>query len=218
MNKLKETLEEVYNDEVSLIEQRMRNTEPHVFSAEHEAAMKSVGSKANRKYVRVGKHHVRKAVLVACILALIFAFAMGISAIRKPIIGFIVHYEDLLSDIEYVTDEESDLEFEFECEKPQIPEGFKLVREKQLDGYYSVEYENETGDYIWYTQFVVDGSSLSVDTENANAKEIEVNGYKALETSKYGTNTLTWTNGVYGFTLVGTCDIKIFEEIAIKIS
>lgn len=121
-------------------------------------------------------------------------------------------------DVEFEVEDPDGLTEEFRHIKPETPEGYRIVQEtKSALGYY-IEYEGEDGTVIYYSQSeAVDSMGLSVDNEDSNLKEIEVNGYLGYASFKYGTHALTWSDGFYLFDIAGTCDIAILEKMAITI-
>lgn len=219
MSKLSLALEEHMNEEISKIECAIEFADEPQFSNEFNKGMNKIISKSEKPYVRIGSHSIRRVLLIACILVLIFALAMSVSAIRKPFINMFVHYEDQSSDIEFKKDAGSDTEFKWVFIEPEVPTEFKKMTENKVeDSLYEIQYESENGQYINYSQMDAGNVGLGVDTEDANAIEYEINGYKVLETSKYGTNTITWTDGIYGFQLIGTCDMATLESIMKKVN
>lgn len=58
---------------------------------------------------------------------------------------------------------------------------------------------------------------LSIDNENSEFKGTTVNGYKGYSSEKSGNTLLIWTDGIYLYTLQGTCPMEILKKMSNEI-
>ncbi len=56
--------------------------------------------------------------------------------------------------------------------------------------------------------------SFGLDNENAEFREITINGHKGYSYSKLGNNAITWSDGIYLYDIIGTCVMEIIEKMA----
>ena len=76
-----------------------------------------------------------------------------------------------------------------------------------------VSYVNNRDEEILFNQSP-SGTNFQLDSENAEVKEININGNEAVILNKEGRTTLFWNNEEYSFYLIST----IGEEELIKMS
>ncbi len=70
------------------------------------------------------------------------------------------------------------------------------------------------GELIVYSQDGdIDNMSLSIDNEDADFKELTINGHKGYSYEKEGLNALFRTDGVYFYTLQETCSMSILKNM-----
>ena len=84
-----------------------------------------------------------------------------------------------------------------------IPDGYRLDDKHDSQG--GVRYlhysKGETGS-LMFSQHVLGSSTMGVDTENAEVKEIEVGDEKATYILKNDAQTIIWDNDFYSFVLI----------------
>ncbi len=59
----------------------------------------------------------------------------------------------------------------------------------------------------------IDNMSLSIDNEDADFKELTINGHKGYYYEKEGLNAFFWTDGVYFYTLQGICSMSPWKAL-----
>ena len=55
---------------------------------------------------------------------------------------------------------------------------------------------------------------MGLDNEDADFREITINGHKGYAYSKLGNNAITWSDGIYLYNIIGTADMKTIEKMA----
>lgn len=194
----------------------------YTFSEQFHCGIQQISRLADRSYVSVGKHRIRRAVVAALIAAMLMAAAAGVAAIRRPLIQWMTqkNQADGTLDVGFHVDDPDGLTKQFTCIKPKVPQGYKIVSEEKFeDIQYSILYENEDGLEISYIQSGdIESMGLGLDNEGDALRETEIGGYKGYQYSNYGNNTLIWSNGIYLFDLSGTCSMETLREIAEKMN
>ena len=194
----------------------------YAFSAGFEEGVERIFKIASKPYVSVGRHRIRRAVAAALIAAMIMAAAAGAAALRRPIVRWFTHVNKAEGalDVSFEVEDSDGLTGQFTCIRPDVPKGYKVIHEDQVQGLqYSVIYQNKEGLEISYLQTGdMQSMGLGLDNETGDLQETKVNGYKGYSYSSSGNNTLIWSNGIYLFSLGGTCSMDVIRSIAEKIN
>lgn len=166
------------------------------FSKEFERKMDKLLKKDKRIHFSA-RRKIRKG-LIAAIIAIIVAFTglMSVSATRTPFIEFIKKVFPQFNEITLSEESTPPVErIETEYTLTDLPEGFE-IKEYQKDnlGVFTI-WKNQNGKEIILIQDLLD-SNFSIDTEHTY-EELYINDYQAY----YYASQLTWTDGVYWFTL-----------------
>lgn len=93
-----------------------------------------------------------------------------------------------------------------------VPNGFKLSESRNSGGKIYLRFENKNLTFSLYIRQL--DSTLNVDTENADAKVIKLNGKDAFITEKGDIISIIWNSETKSFALSG----NLSEEEIIKIA
>lgn len=93
-----------------------------------------------------------------------------------------------------------------------MPNGFKLSESRNSSGKIYLRFENKNLTFSLYIRQL--DSTLNVDTENADAKVIKLNGKDAFITEKGDIISIIWNSETKSFALSG----NLSEEEIIKIA
>lgn len=191
------------------------------FSAEFERQMKRICRMADHVYVSVGRHRLRRAVVVALVAAMIFAMTAGAIAIQKLYVRWneVDNLEDGTIDVTFDIEDPNQTAGEFRYIKPETPAGYIIESEmKYSDTEYEIQYSGEDGTVIYYVQSGdIDSTEVGIDNEDADYQKIIVNGYDGYSYKKAGNCALIWSDGTSLYQLIGTCELVVLEEMAKKI-
>lgn len=166
------------------------------FSEKFEKSMNKLIKKNNHIKLST-RRNIRKG-LLAAIIAIIVAFTglMSVSATRTPFIEFIKKVFPQFNEVTLSEESTPPVDkIETEYTLMNLPEGYE-IKEYQNDelGVLTV-WTKQNGDKIVLIQDLLD-SNFSFDNEH-EYEELYINGYKAY----YYASQLTWTDGIYWFTL-----------------
>ena len=107
----------------------------------------------------------KRILTIAAAILIIFAGLMSVSAIREPIVNFVLEFFEEHIDFGFSGDISQEIEYEYGFSK--IPEGFELTVKNKEGGTVYTEYTNiNTGDIIILTQSITDSDDISIDKEH----------------------------------------------------
>lgn len=179
------------------------------FSERFNKKMDKLFKKIERNCTYPTVKPTKRIITVLAAILIIFAGLMSVSAIREPIVNFVLEFFEEHIDFGFSGDISQEIEYEYSFS--EIPEGFELVtKTSDYDVIYS-EYKNETtGDEIVFTQTITDGLSLSIDSEHGNTSveqigETPVFLYDGIEQDYF---QASWTYETYSLILVYYGDIE----------
>ena len=196
----------------------------HQFSPEFEKNIKKISRMAGRRYVNVGSHSIRRALLIAVVAVMMLGLAACAVVLTKPDIIWNETQNDYSGTLDITFDiehpEGTEIPMEFQCIKPKKPWGYKILSEsKPSSSIYEVTYKNSSGLVIFYSQWGhIENMNLALDNEDADFREITINGHKGYAYSKLGNNAITWSDGIYLYDIGGTADMKTIEKMARSVS
>ena len=170
------------------------------FSKKFEKSMDKLIRKNNR--IQLSTRRTVTKSLIAAIIAIMVLLTglMSVAATREPIIEFIKKVLPKYNDITLSENSVPPVDtIETEYTIGSLPEGFRLVTYQKDDyGVFSV-WKNDAGEEFAFSQNLLD-SSLTINNEG-NYQELNMNGYEAYLNVYAQNSVLTWTDGVYWFTL-----------------
>ena len=170
------------------------------FSKKFEKSMDRLIRKNNR--IQLSTRRTVTKSLIAAIIAIMVLLTglMSVAATREPIIEFIKKVLPKYNDITLSENSVPPVDtIETEYTIGSLPEGFRLVTYQKDDyGVFSV-WKNDAGEEFAFSQNLLD-SSLTINNEG-NYQELNMNGYEAYLNVYAQNSVLTWTDGVYWFTL-----------------
>lgn len=217
MTKLKEALIDAYDSEMAGLEAEASDAPEHVFSAEFEHKMKAAFKIAERRYVHVGRIRMRRAVMLAVIVALLVATTLATIAVAKPDLFYVIKKNNVSWNMFFeqrgtVTGEEG-----FTRIKPVAPEEYKVTKEVKSSLAYDIYYKNGTEQTIAYSQILAEGAGTGLDAENTGIHETTINGHKAIVSHKDGYHMIFFDDGLCIYQLYGNCDYSTLKSLAVSV-
>lgn len=101
-----------------------------------------------------------------------------------------------------------------------VPHGFKISKVESQEVTKIIQYTNDKGDFIIFSQSSNENTDMMVDTENAITQKIDINGHEGILIQKNGLNTIVWRKDNNLFSLMSKIDknelIKAAESIKLK--
>ncbi len=170
--------------------------------------------RVNTQWEFHGRPRIRRALLVAALIALMVIGAVTAYALTHPEIIYNIKKSFTEWTFHFQQTAPDSITEEFVPVKPETPEGFEIVLEEiVLNAIYEIQYEDSSGHSIIFDQSEVESLGLNVDGE-AEIKEIEIKGHRGFTYQKYSEWYILWDNGYYLFELSGDCDYDILLKMA----
>lgn len=143
------------------------------FSAAFETKMERLLQKEKKFTWRLVNTAAKRAAVAIAVCMVLILTACSVPAIRDPIINFIIEVFDI--DIRYSYDNNAPDGITTEYHLSYVPSGFMEVDTLQVAGYIEVDYKDENGNMIEFSQTNGD-TTRTVDTEYVQSKTLDVNG------------------------------------------
>ncbi len=191
----------------------------HVFSPAFEKKMlKLLSGKRSGSWLMYMRRGQKAAAAAAVILVMMSVTVFGVKAFREPAVSFIVNTYEKFSVLIFGSGQEKPDEFPASIKEHYgpafIPEGFVLKSSEDVPKFYQLEYSDNEGNLIYYSQFVIKTNQLTINTEGADYEYIEINGHTGIYFSNKGYKYLVWNDERYGFNVNGTVSKELILEIA----
>lgn len=175
------------------------------FNKKMDKLFKKIERNCNYPTVRISKRIIT---VIAAVL-IIFAGLMSVSAIREPIVNFVLEFFEDYIDFGFSGDVSQEIEYEYGFS--EIPEGF--VETNKIKDYDIIKTEfinTETNEKIIFSQTITDGLFLSMDRQHGTITSELINNAEVCiyehENGKY--IQANWTLQTYSLTLIYYGDIE----------
>lgn len=219
---LKEALKISMNKELETIPSRANLKDYHSFSDDFEKKMKSLIKKANVKYININRFRIRKSIVAASLILIIFTASMSVEAVRMPVIRLTEKIYTEFSEILF--ENEDNIEVPQKIEEvylpAYIPEGYILTEEvDEMRSMHFFFYTNEEGQELSVEQMTFN-VTMAVDTEGITTEEITINGMSGIIYTKRGLTTIIVNDNRYVHFVSGYESreelIKVVESLHIR--
>jgi len=179
----------------------------YVFSPTFERKMNRLIRIQSKPYYRFVDTSPKKAVLaLAAALVLMIAMVFSVSALREPVVRFIVEVYEKFSSVFFHSGEEElapPLTLEAIYEPAWIPEGYVLDDEDAVaTDIFRISYFSKGDDIIVFQQHII-SFGVNLDTEGAEIHPAVVHGNNAILYHNKDIWTLVWNDDQYGYSLSG---------------
>ena len=203
MERIREALVLIYDEEINTIEKDSVNSPEHSFTEEFEEKILSYVRFSKRHYVPVSHFRIRKAAVIAVIAALVMTSAVVSIAIVKPSVIWNIQKKAVEWIIEFHRENTDSETGGFKIRKLKIPNGFTVKEESRHDSGYYVNYENHDGKFIALQQSVADDTKMYLNAESDERKTFKVDGHDAIAIHDEDTWVIVWDDGKYVYDLTG---------------
>ncbi len=171
--------------------------------------------RVNTQWEFHGRPRIRRALLVAALIALMVIGAVTAYALTHPEIIYNIKKSFTEWTFHFQQADPDSMTEEFVPIKPETPEGFEKIDEEYIpEQMYSLQYENEKGEIISYDQNEARSLGLTISAEGDIYRDIEIKGCRGLVYHQGNDWSIIWDNGYYLFTVGGNCDYDILLKMA----
>lgn len=190
---LKETEELNKSDEYAPTKQQIKEFEKISKKQLHKKKIKSLSFKL-KVY--------RTATALGVLLLIFNVSVVSVPAMKEKTLEFFMKtYNDhtdigkypgeKVEDVKNVSDDRFTIKLSKEYEITYLPEGFKLGDMSKDETGWEANYYNED-EVITFSQSLLNGTDLSIDTENTKNTYVDINGQQAFVTEKDEQISVTW--------------------------
>lgn len=150
------------------------------FSKEFLDKMQKLINGTENDTYKVQKKHrysvaIKRIVALAAALIVLFAGIMSVSAVREPVVNFIVKTYEGFKRVLFSGDSLTEIDHVYAF--AEVPEGFVETQRFSNKETYFVRYENnETGAVIVILQSIATDNSIALDSENGEIKSFDTDG------------------------------------------
>jgi len=191
-------------------ERYAKDTRPVTFSPAFERKMNRLIRAQRQSYYPLINRTYKKALLaLAATFILLTTMVFSVSALREPVVRFLVEVYEKFSLVFYHQEAEETVELPATIETyyapTWLPEGYTLNDEQTVDAilWFTQVYTDASGNEITFKQSVISSTTQIIDTENVQAVEVSVNENPGLSYANKGIQNLAWNDGQYGFRIFG---------------
>jgi len=190
----------------------------HEFSKKHRDDMQKLFKKEQRlKFQhRLQTYSKRSAVIFIAVIIISTIAISSVSAWKIKFMNFIIEMTQYDTDINFTDNGSKTDAYKFdEITLDYVPEGFKLEKSEVQEKHLNLTFGKEHEFFSFNTRDI--GSSLSIDTEDANVKELMINGREALYSENDNNRILVWSDDETVYILTGNINERELIKIAEKI-
>lgn len=173
------------------------------FSEKFNKKMTKLLRKAEHKAIHRSAKISKRIIAVAAAIVIILAGLMSVSAIREPIVKYVIELFDNSMGFSFSGDTSETIEYVYGFS--EIPEGFDLIN-KMSD--YDIEYtkykNRKTGDEFIFKQTITDQKLISIDNEHGTitTEIIDNTEVYVYENENGGYIHANWIKDTYSLFLV----------------
>ncbi|HIU57341.1 MAG TPA: DUF4367 domain-containing protein, partial [Candidatus Ornithomonoglobus merdipullorum] len=173
---------------------------PVEYSEDFEKRMKKIFATERKKIRRkqILKNVRRIAACFAIFIVVSGITVMSVSALRVKILNLIFNSQETNTEVQFEDSDQSNDYDNVGLELMYVPDGFEIVRKDIQDKTVYLRFEND--DLYFSVTLTESTGTISLDTEDANVEEININGNKALYAEKSTLKTLTGMIEDYSYT------------------
>ena len=166
-------------------------------------------------YVLFGTAARRAATIVLAALVSLSVVTVSVEAWREPVWDFFARMYERFTQVAFADDAQDVSHVEMEKRAPAyLPEGYAVDSERELATIYRIEYRNDAGQSIVYTQCRKDGTNLIADTETVQYTNVTVKGYEGIYYNNKGESVIVFADETYTYTLSAQLEVDELIKIA----
>lgn len=156
----------------------------------------------------------KKVAVIALVILFAFGASMSVSAVRKPVVEFIVNVYERFVEIFFGEEDiaEAPCEMDTIYTLGKVPEGYELVECKLQNTSVGFVWEDDEGNSIKFSQNFLN-SKATYDYENSNYTLVSVAGTEVAMIEKLDRKMFYWTLSEYAFSVSIPTDFSFEESV-----
>lgn len=218
MNNLQKALLMAMETELNQYEKLAESEPDHTFSRSYLKRKKEIIRMANRQtaMLRNGVYRYStarrvsfKTILVAALIMILAT--VSVIAIANPQIFYVIKERIDSWRITFDVDSTENAVYTFSAVRPEIPDGFIIEEEEELDFEYYLYLQNDSGEVIHYNQYLPDGLSINIDSERSDNKVEIIDGNEIVVSREGEAIQYIFNDGRYIYHILGTADEELLR-------
>lgn len=214
-----DAIRHAFDEEFAWLDDFKNPYENHIFSDGFEAQIKQIARRSDYRYVSIGRRRIRRlfVALIALMLFAITCYAAVKAVPKETSTEPKIQWNETQNDLHGMLDITFDISGE--CPpvelNPQVPKEYTVTNEYKDDFTYLFECTDNNNHRILYQRdYDIANASYGIDNEDADFREVTINGFKGYSYRKEGINALFWTDGTDFYMLQGTCSMDVLWDMA----
>ena len=209
--KLKEALIESQALQLTKLDDEMKaKSFKHQYSDRFTKRMNRLLKVSDRSYFKFVSTAGKRAASIAIIVFLSLTITtFSVKALREPVIEFIVGVYEKFTSIVFGTDDPEAI-FPETIEEirtiKNLPDGYTLADTIDAGIFVKTTYVAQGYSDIIFEQYVITNTEIQADTEGVESEKLEIANYTAIYFNNKGISTIVWTDGRYGYKIMGQMD------------
>ena len=154
----------------------------------------------------------KKVAVIALVILFAFGASMSVSAVRKPVVEFIVNVYERFVEIFFGEEDiaEAPCEMDTIYTLGKVPEGYKLVGSYYQKNSVRFVWEDDEGNSIKFSQNFLN-SKATYDYENSNYALVSVAGTEVAMIEKLDRKMFYWNSDEYAFLMRASDNFSLEE-------
>lgn len=153
------------------------------------------------------------AAILFLLIASMFIVTISVDAIRLKVYNLLLESNEKYSSVRVDEVPEGLADWKSYYLPAWLPEGFRVRNAKDFSNVKMIEFTNEDGLKIVFTQ-AINGSELQLNTEGGKQTEVLIHHQQAILSEKPGETILFWNNEESSFCLVSGLNSEVLIQIA----
>ncbi|NLD10537.1 DUF4367 domain-containing protein [Aminicella lysinilytica] len=214
MNQLIQALTEAYNTEFDIVEECIADKPEPAYPKGFMDKVLSHKRVARRSYVHVSHFAIRKTILIAIIISTVLVTAITSIAITRPQIFYEIQQKSTEWIYHFRYENPSQVDEKFTFMVPDTPKGYKIVSKDSYESGQTIEYMDDAGHDIVYSQTHSKNLETRIDAEYDKKSKIKINGFDAIVVKKDDAWMIMWNDGISVFELTGIAKYSTLVSMA----
>ena len=152
----------------------------------------------------------KKVAVIALVILFAFGASMSVSAVRKPVVEFIVNVYERFVEIFFGEEDiaEAPCEMDTIYTLGKVPEGYELVERKLQKTSVRFVWKDDKGNSIKFSQSIFDGKT-TIDYEDSDYALMNISAIKIAYIEKSDKKVFYWNFGDYAFSMRAPNDFSL---------
>lgn len=194
----------------------------HIFSHHYKARKKQIISEQGEYHFVAHHRHGysprgRRIAILVAVLIMVMAMTAVAVAVIKPHIYYVIKETLTSYDITFdrVAEDDPDARrgANFCYMKPKTPNGYHVTEQQKYNDYYSIDYADNNGHMIFYSQYLPEDTKTFFDSERHKIHVELIEGNEVIIGVSEKDVLSICNNGNYVFDIGGNCDEMIVKEM-----